>query len=86
MDGPALELTVTSPLPDIFRFRVVHLKGYRRKIPQFELQDKQICMEIEEEDNILVLVSGETKLVITKKAPCSFTWYYRYCLLRSSTA
>ena len=77
MDGPALEMAITSPLPDIFRVQTVHFKGYCRKLPQFELQDQKVQMEVENQENEVVLKTGATKLVITKKGPCSFTWYYK---------
>ena len=37
MGGPILELTVSTPAPDIIRLEAVHFAGSRRKEPAFEL-------------------------------------------------
>ena len=40
LDGPALELDITSPREDIIRVQLVHFKGSRAKMPEFVLNDK----------------------------------------------
>ncbi len=76
MDGPALELTITSPGEDMLRLRSVHFKGDRRKMPRFKLNDARLPLELTETAELLTVASGKLRLVIGKKAPCSFTWYY----------
>lgn len=77
MDGPVLELTVTSPMPDAIRLQAVHFKGDRRKYPKFDLDDRRCPLEFSEEGNNVTVKSGDTRLVIQKKAPCGFTYYYK---------
>lgn len=76
MDGPAQELTVTAPQPDMIRLQSVHFKGDRRKMPKFELEDQRCPLGYSEEGNTITVTSGSTRLVIQKKKPCSFTYYY----------
>ena len=83
MDGPAQELTVSSPQPDIIRLQTVHFKGDRRKMPQFELDDRRCPLTVTEEGEKITVTSGDTSLVIGKRNPCSFTYYYRGRLLTS---
>ena len=76
MEGAVQELTVTSPGTDMFRIQTVHHKGSGRNKPKFELNDENLPLDVTEEGNIIELRSGNTRLVITKREPCSFTWYY----------
>lgn len=76
LDGPILELDITSPQPDILRLRSVHFKGDRRRYAQFELNDAACELDFTEDGDKLSITSGETMLVITKR-PCSFTYFYR---------
>ena len=77
IDGPAQELTITSPGKDMLRLQSVHFKGDRRKIPKFDLDDRHLPLEVAGEGNVLTVTSGNLRLVIQKKAPCSFIWYYK---------
>lgn len=77
MDGPVLELTVTSPMPDAIRLQAVHFKGDRRKYPKFDLDDRRCPLEFSEEGNNVTVKSGDTRLVIQKKDPCGFTYFYK---------
>lgn len=76
MDGPAQELTISSPQPDMIRLQTVHFKGDRRKMPKFELDDQRCPLEVSEAGDEITVASGSTRLVIRKKNPCSFTYYY----------
>lgn len=76
MDGPAQELTISSPQPDMIRLQTVHFKGDRRKMPKFELDDQRCPLEVSETGDEITVVSGSIRLVIRKKNPCSFTYYY----------
>lgn len=76
LDGPSLELKITAPQPDMIRLQTVHFKGDRKKYPKFDLDDCRIPMKITDDGSELTLLSGDTRLVIRKKNPCSFTWYY----------
>ncbi len=77
MDGPVQEISVTSPGPDMIRLRSVHFKGDRRKMPAFELNDENVPMGHSESGNEVEITSGDLRLVIQKKDPCLFTWFYK---------
>lgn len=76
LDGPSQELLISSPLSDQIRIQTVHFKGDRRKYPKFDISDNRIPMDITEDGNLITVSSGNTRLVIRRKNPCSFTWYY----------
>ncbi len=75
MGGPILELTVSTPAPDIIRLEAVHFAGSRRKEPAFELCETPAAPVCTEGGNTLTYTSGATSLVITKK-PASFTYFH----------
>ena len=76
LDGPALELAITSPQEDMIRIQAVHFKGDRRKYIKFDLDDRQLPLDYAEDDASITVTSGKTSLVITKATPCSFTYFY----------
>ena len=75
MEGAVQEITITAPGTDMIRLQTVHHKGERPK-PKFELNIENIPMDIIQKGNVIEVRSGNTRLVITKREPCSFTWYY----------
>ena len=75
MGGPVLELTISSPAPDIIRTEAVHFAGSRKKEPAFDLNFTSCPVEYAEADGRITFKSGHTSLVITKN-PASFTYYY----------
>ena len=76
LDGPAQEITISSPQPDMLRLRSVHFKGVRRKMPRFDLADERRPLEVREDGDTLTVASGKLRLVIHKKPPCTLTYYY----------
>ena len=76
LDGPALELRITSPQEDMIRLQTVHFKGDRRKYRKFEIDDRRIPLDYAEDENSITVTSGKTSLVITKAIPCRFTYLY----------
>ena len=83
MDGPVQEITISAPRKDMIRVQSVHFKGDRRKYPQFELEMENLPLDVAEEGNTITVRCGDTRLVIQKREPCSFTWYYGDQLLTS---
>jgi len=77
LDGPAQEILITSPQPDQLRLQTVHFRGDRRKYVKFDIDDRHLPLDIREEGEEITVVSGDTRLVIRRREPCSFTWYYR---------
>ena len=75
MGGPVLELTVSSPAPDIIRLEAVHFAGGRKKEPKFELNAVPCPLLIEEADGEITVTSGKTSLRI-RKNPASFAYFY----------
>ena len=76
MGGPAIEVYLSSPQPDIIRTEAYHYLGSRRKIPEFELNDAHVELTAEETADTLSVKSGDLELRINKR-PCSFTYYYK---------
>ena len=76
LDGPALELRITSPHEDMIRIQTVHFKGDRRKYRKFEIDDRRLPLDYAEDENTITVTSGKTSLVITKAIPCRFTYLY----------
>ncbi len=76
LDGPALFLTITSPLLDIIRVQTVHFSGSRAKVPAFDLTDEHCPLNAELGEEEITVKSGDTTLVITR-SPANFVWYYK---------
>ena len=76
LDGPALFLTISSPLPDIIRVQAVHFSGGKAKMPAFELTDEHCPLRAQMGKKEISVKSGDTELVITR-SPASFVWYYK---------
>lgn len=76
LDGPALTVTVSAPLPDILRVECTHFKGSRQQRPVFPLTDRRMPLQIEETEEAICITSGDTMLQITR-LPCTFTFFYK---------
>lgn len=76
MEGAVQEVTITSPGHDMLRLQTVHHKGAGRNKPKFQLNNEHLPLEVTQDGNVIEVKSGNTRLVITKRNPCSFTWYY----------
>ena len=76
MGGPLLEIFISSPQPNVIRTEAYHFMGSNQKMPEFELNDAHCPLEVTDENGVLTIKSGDTKLVITKN-PCDFTYYYK---------
>ena len=50
LDGPALEIRVTSPQEDMIRLQTVHFKGDRRKYRKFEIDDRRLPLDYAEDE------------------------------------
>lgn len=76
MGGPVLEMTVSSPRPDIIRIEAWHFAGSAKKVPQFELDMEETPLGIEEFEGGAEVRSGDLSLRITCR-PAGFTYYYK---------
>ncbi len=76
MGGPVLEMSISSPRPDIIRTEAWHFMGSAKKVPEFELETVETPLELEEFEGGITVKSGDTSLRITKH-PASFTYYYK---------
>ncbi len=76
LDGPAQEICISSPQPDMLRLRTVHFKGVRRKMPRFDLDDQRCPLDVRDDGEMLTVASGRLRLEIHKKPPCTLTYYY----------
>ena len=76
MDGPSLELTISSPRSDVLRVQAYHFRGSRAKMPSFELNDEALTLAIEQNETGMCISSGETTLEISFR-PCFMRFFYR---------
>ncbi len=76
IDGPALEIGISSPQKDMLRLKAVHFKGCRKKMPAFELDEQACPLEVSEDKDLLRISSGNVHLCIHRTPPCTFTYYY----------
>ncbi len=76
LDGPSLELTITSPLKGILRTKVVHFKGSRQKMPAFPLADDHCPLDVEETQDAIAIASGDLTLKITRR-PCTLSYFWQ---------
>lgn len=76
LDGPSLELTISSPRRDVLRVQACHFRGSRAKMPSFELNDDALTLAIEQNETGLRVSSGEMTLEIAFR-PCAFRFFYR---------
>ncbi|ONI48367.1 alpha-xylosidase [Candidatus Epulonipiscioides saccharophilum] len=76
MDGPVLEMFITSPLPNIIRTEVYHFMGSNEKEPKFEIANEKCELEVIEEEKGFSIISGDTKLVVAKN-PVKMEYYYK---------
>lgn len=76
LGGPNLEMTISSSMENVIKVSVVHYKGTVNCGPEFALNEASgfkpvIC----ESDNTIELVSGKTKVIISK-GDWSIEYYY----------
>ena len=73
LGGINLTVQITAPGKDVLRVQTYHHLGTVKKNPEFELNLKELPLEITEEENLLVIQNGNLTLEITKK-PWSMTY------------
>lgn len=67
LGGPCLDITFTSTQKNVIKVSMVHYKGDLDNIPKFELNEHWgFIPEITEKENCWELISGDTKLVLSK--------------------
>ena len=76
MGGPVLEMTLSSPRPDVIRTQAWHFKGSVQKEPAFHLYEEPGALTVEETPDGVILRSGDTELRVTK-SPASFVYHYK---------
>lgn len=76
--GPNLEITYSSTCEDTIKVHSVHYRGGLDNTPQFELnEDKNFKPVINDTDEYIELISGNTKVVITKGTSWNVQFYYK---------
>ena len=75
LGGINLTVEITTPMPEVIRVKTYHYKGAIQDGPQFALNlPKQTAIDATEDDEKIVVKSGNAKLVITKEN-WSMTYY-----------
>ncbi len=61
LGGVNLTISITSPMPEVFRIRVWHYAGVQEKFPKFELEPMtDQPLDVEETDEMIRITSGNT--------------------------
>lgn len=78
LGGANMEITYSSTSENIIKVNMVHFKGGLDNIPQFELnEDTGYTPVINETDEYVELVSGNTKVVVKKGESWDVQFYYK---------
>lgn len=77
LGGPCLDITFTSTQKNVIKVSMVHYKGGVDNIPKFELNENWgYIPEIIEKEDCWQLISGDTKLVLSKGS-YNVQYYFR---------
>ncbi len=76
LGGANLEIAYTSTQENCIKVSIVHHKGYADNGPHFVLSEGSYKPSVEINEKEAVLISGDTKLVVSKEN-WSFTYYYK---------
>ena len=78
LDGPNLDITFSSYREDIIKVHIDHFTGGIKNTPDFELnEDAGFVPQIEDTDNGIAIISGNTKAVINKGDLWEVIFYYK---------
>lgn len=78
LGGPNFEITYSSTSENIIKVNITHFKGGLDNVPHFELnEDTGYTPTINETDDYIELISGDTKVVINKGNEWSVQYYYK---------
>lgn len=78
LQGPNLEITYSSTCEDTIKVHMVHYKGGLDNSPRFELnEDYTFKPIINDTEEFIELISGNTKVVITKGAQWNVQFYHK---------
>ena len=77
INGPMLTYTFSSPMPNVIKVNAVHFKGTRPFDHDFAfLSKKEVVLDVKDLEDEIVVRSGKTNVVINKKGPIHYTFYY----------
>ncbi|MFI3206901.1 MAG: glycoside hydrolase family 31 protein, partial [Clostridia bacterium] len=74
--GVVFEIYISSPLKDIIRTKACHFVGSNKKMPEFEIEDQKCELDVIENENEVIIKSGDTSLRICKNQ-ISFEYFYK---------
>ncbi|MDR2568892.1 MAG: alpha-xylosidase [Oscillospiraceae bacterium] len=78
LEGPNLEVTYSSTAKNIIKVHIVHFKGSIDNSPKFELnEDQGFTPEINDRADSAELISGDTKVVISKGEAWNISFYHK---------
>ncbi|WP_160670923.1 alpha-xylosidase [Clostridium sp. C8-1-8] len=78
LSGPNLEITYSSTSENIIKVNITHFRGSLDNVPYFELnEDTGYTPTINEAEDYVELISGDTKVVIKKGTDWNVQFYYK---------
>ena len=75
LEDAMIEIFISAPSKDAIRVEARHFSGSRKKMPKFELNLKNLPIEVFEKDSSITVINGKMRLEI-KKNPAEFDFYY----------
>ncbi|GMA57415.1 alpha-xylosidase [Alicyclobacillus sacchari] len=83
LDGPLLTIRLSSPMPDVIRVQVQHLKGIRNLGPAFTLHEQPRNIEVLETGDRIEMTSGSLKVQVQRN-PWSIAFFNEHGQLTKS--
>ncbi len=76
-DGAAIIVRFTSPMPDVIRVQITHFKGWRERLPVFDLDYAAVnsAASIGRDDQKAWLKAGRLSVVVPVQGEWGFTFY-----------
>ena len=75
LEDAMIEIFISAPEKDSIRVEARHFSGSRKKMPKFELNLKNLPIDVTDNGDSLTVINGKMRLEI-KKNPAEFDFYY----------
>ena len=76
-EGVNLHYVFSAPEANMISVKVFHFNGEQERGPRFSLQGDGVSLGVKEEDDSIMLTSGELTAVLSKKGDFSYDFFYK---------
>lgn len=78
LSGPNLEVTFSSPCPNVIKVSILHFKGTNNNSPEYKLNyDASFLPKINDNNEFTAFISKDTKAVIKKGNEWNIQYYFK---------